>query len=245
MIRRYNFTDRIDLNKSDVSIKTYKRGDFLYFDASLSLEDYDLPSEAKVFIEPYYRNSYLRYDFGSVSSIKSPEDRSLEQLSVNSNILFRVKIVDLSGNDGLIIGHLKSLSPEKEGDDTENRIPLLHTEFKNLDEEPWRLVIDPFPTLEINNRIPDIQTKIAKDPLFNSLIIPAAFRNVLMELLKQDNSFDIDTEYWTGRWVIFIKEKLLVKDEPDLESDQDQLRWVNKVCNRFCSHNQFITTIYK
>lgn len=243
MIRRYNFTARIELKNSNVSIRTYRKDKQLFFDASINLQDYNLPENAKVFVEPYYRNSYLRFYFGTVNNLKPPKNRSLSGLNVNSNILFRVKIVDDSGIDGLIIGHLKSLIPENEGEESENRLPLLYTEFKNINEEPWRVIVNPFPTLEINNKIIDVESRLVNDPVFNSLIIPAAFRSILIELLKQDNPFDIDTEHWSGRWVIFIKEKLHISDEPSSESDQDQIRWINSVCNSFCSFNQFVSKI--
>ncbi len=245
MIRNYNYTNRVEINKSDVKIKTMKRGDSLSFVAGFNFDLYEFKNEAKVYVEPYYKNTYMRFDFGTVSEIKAPTNTDISQLSVNSNILFRIKVVEHSDSNSKIVGHIKELRPESEDESVNSKLPLLHTEFTNLDQVPWKITTDPFPTLELNNKIPEIQTKILKDEIYTGLIIPSAFRIVLNELVNDTDNFETDTDSWNSRWLIFTKNVLKVKWEPDFNDQQSMTKWVDEICNEFCNHHQFVSIISK
>ena len=70
MIRRFNYTDRLRIRRSDVRIVLRDENGKLEFDADLrALADYDLPPDSLVFIEAYRQTNWMRFPFGQLGAI--------------------------------------------------------------------------------------------------------------------------------------------------------------------------------
>ena len=66
MIRKFNYTGRKKIRRSDVRIDLLRDDDNRrYFNISLHLADLELPETARVYVEAYHRSGYQRYDFGT------------------------------------------------------------------------------------------------------------------------------------------------------------------------------------
>ena len=69
MLRKLNFTERAKIPRSHVRV-SLRRGDdgILVFDPQLSFDGVGVVATARVFIEAYYRTSFMRFDCGSVEA---------------------------------------------------------------------------------------------------------------------------------------------------------------------------------
>ena len=76
-VRTLNYTNRKRIRREDARIAIREENGVNFFDASLSLGDYGLPGEARVFVEAYRQTQYMRFDFGHVGAMRVPEARIL------------------------------------------------------------------------------------------------------------------------------------------------------------------------
>ena len=98
MIRKFNYTGRKKIRRSDVRIDLLRDDDNRrYFNISLHLADLELPETARVYVEAYHRSGYQRYDFGTAGRLRIPADRTLGGIAASVMPLFRVKVVDRTG----------------------------------------------------------------------------------------------------------------------------------------------------
>src|SRR5438045_8102501 len=104
MLRKLNFTERTKIARANVRV-TLRRDDdgTLVFDPRLSFEGLGVSPSARVFIEAYYRTSFMRFDCGSIEAFTPPGDRRLTDITGTSVVHFRVKVVDNQANDHRIV----------------------------------------------------------------------------------------------------------------------------------------------
>src|SRR5947199_3282306 len=104
MLRKLNFTERTKIPRANVRV-TLRRDDggTLVFDPRLSFEGVDVPPSAHVFIEAYYRTSFMRFSCGSVEAFAPPADRRLTDIGGTSLVRFRVKVVDDHATDPRLV----------------------------------------------------------------------------------------------------------------------------------------------
>jgi hypothetical protein len=113
VIRKINFTGRKKIKRTNVRVDILRDAEGRrLFKLHLELSDHRLPSNAHICAEAYHRTGYQRYDFGSLSNQKSPEDRRLRRFSDATLPLFRVKVVDRTSAHGRILAALDKIRPE-------------------------------------------------------------------------------------------------------------------------------------
>ena len=111
MIRKFNYTGRKRIARSRVSIEIVPgTNGSASFEASIDLTGVNLPKSANVFVEAYRRSFFKRFSFGTVSQIRSPQDRSLGDLDPKSFAMFRIKVVEPTGK-GRILGVADKIIP--------------------------------------------------------------------------------------------------------------------------------------
>lgn len=245
MIRRFNYTGRIKIprNKADISLFVERKG--RYFRAKINLDGLQLPENARVYIDANYKGVYQRFDFGTVSTIKEPENTLLSELPETELAYFDISVVDETGKVGLLLASAKGIAVST-GGTPNDRIPLLYVNPTDLGNQFWKLSFDSNnderPVLEINKNIPDVFEMARNDVKFISLVYPAAFRGVLLKLLEQDD-FDNETDTWVNDWLKFITLTLGIKNYPSLEMENgkitpEQEAWVDDCVNEYCKRLQ-------
>jgi hypothetical protein len=239
MKRRLNYTGRKKIKRENVSIGFIRQdGAVTAFAVSkLDLNDLELPPEAGVFVEAYYRTELKRFDFGTAGSIRNPSPCDLRGMAYPENLKFRILVVDPL--DGKILAHADGISPEEPAE----KKPILPVEFSDLENEIWRVKYEGSPVLMINSRIPGIQNIARQDPQFLIYVYPQVIREVLTHMVfveGVDSTAEPSTD-WHGDWLNFvgqlgvrIPETLLNKDDENF-SEEDALKWIDDSVSAFCN----------
>jgi hypothetical protein len=254
MKRRLNYTDRRKIKRENVSINFIRQnGAVVAFAVNkLDLNDLNLPHEARVYVEAYYRTELKRFDFGTAGNISHPSPCNLEGMAYPEHLKFRILVVDSS--NGKLLACADRIAPEEPaGEKT-----ILEADFsRDLDNEIWRVEYDGeegSPTLYINRKIPNIQNIAKQDAQFLIYVYPQVIREVLTYMVFVDG-VDSTTEPstdWHGDWIKFIRQlgvdfpETLNKNDENF-SEEDALRWINDSVSAFCNthSNKFQEYIHK
>lgn len=241
MLRKLNFTERVKIPRTSVRV-TLRRDETgtLVFDPQLSLENLDVVPSARVFIEAYYRTSFMRFDCGSVDAFAPPDDRRLTELDRTSLVRFRVKIVDNADDGHRIIAVADDLLVSEELPQSAGRVPLLPVNFSDiLGQQAWRIAFEASgPILELNNRIVSVKEVAKHDAVFFALVYPAAIRFVLTQILLVDvhDAHEEGDEWWNLwlRWAARFSSNTLPGDP------EEAAFWIDDVVAGFCNEQAAI-----
>ena len=240
-VRTLNYTGRKRIGREDarITIREEKSGNI--FDAGLSLTDYGLPGDARIFVDAYRLNQYMRFDFGKVGAMLIPDDRLLRAFDSTEGVLFRVKVVTSADPHGLLLAQADQIRPRKSTDEDENRISLLPVRPSwDLEDEIWVLEFDTQDTrILINATLGDWRT-IAREPFFIALVYPHALRSILMRILKDEEEWrdTEDMDDWRSRWLHFAVSLPGVSDPPGENEGACLDDWIDSVASAFCRrHN--------
>src|SRR5438477_4242186 len=141
MIRRFNYTGRKKIVRDDVAIILTSDGSVKGFEANLSAlgdSKYNLPKDARLFVEAYERTAYMRFDFGTTGTITPPprEARLLTEFEGSNGIRFRVKVVDCA-HDAQLLAEADGILPLTPEESEQNKLPLLPVRSEDLGQEVW------------------------------------------------------------------------------------------------------------
>jgi hypothetical protein len=237
MLRKLNFTDRIRIPRNAVRIALRRDEDgVLAFDPTLELDAIEAPAHARVLIEAWYRNSYMRFDCGTVAELSIPESRRLVDIDSDRMARFRLKIVDgnriLAVADDIVVGTEQVPRGRRE--------PLLPVNFRDLGDEVWRLEFEATgAVLELSNRVAGIEQMARGDGRFFSLVYPAAVRQVLTHILLVERYEPGDeTDEWWSLWLRWAEELAGV---PLPENEDERRNWIEEAARAFCARHQAVT----
>lgn len=247
MIRKFNYTGRRKLKRQRVNISVVDERPYRSFTASLDLKGLGLSDDAKVYIEPYYKSSFMRFPFGTVAIPQTPENTILTDIPSTSIIRFRVKVVDEATKLGRIIRIADRINP-KNFEESGDRMSILHIDWdKDLDQQIFRVTFpdNDYPRLEINKRIENAKELVKSDPVFRSLVFPVAVRQVAERIAITWETFDEEDDSWQSIWLKFIREVLHVNVEVEFDDDNNNddeiYYWVEEIVSAFCRKNKFRT----
>ena len=235
MRRRLNFTQRKRISQSDVSIRLIDEdAPPLSFEAQVSLDGYDLPPTANVFLEAYRRNSYMRFPWGTVSDTRRVVRRlTLTDIDSSDTVYFRVKVVGSADEDGLIIAQADRIRVNAADQS------ILPVSVTDLDEIVWRVSFDDDePFLLVNSRIEGILDLVRSDASFGALVYPAVLRDILERLCPEVTEGGDDQQHWVNTWETFAQS---LNAEPIPQSDgpgRDQ--WIDSTVNLFASSHRLL-----
>ncbi len=237
MIRRLNYTGRKLIPHDNILINVRKIDGKRAFNAELELEGLGFSGGSKIYIEPYYKSSFMRFDFGTIDDFSPPLITYLTEIPETEQILFRVKVVDVEGRNGKLLGLAERVSPKSEETETIGRTPLLPVDFsKDLGQQIYQVFFDEEGNrviLEINRRIENGQEFIRSNE-FKSLVLPSVVRLIAERIKNHD--YDPDSPRWEDLWLKFFYTKINIEEKPENDEYNDNLTddWIENLVNTFC-----------
>jgi hypothetical protein len=234
VIRKINFTGRKKIRRTHVRVDILRDAEGLrFFNLRLDLSDLNLPSNARIYAEAYHRTGYQRYDFGSLSGPKSPEDRRLRRFSDSIMPLFRVKVVDRTSAHGRILAALDRIRPESVDSVPAGSHALLFVEYDDLGNKIWQLDLDgDWPVLKLNQKVDEISLVASSDERFFALVYPEVFRRILTKIIVEDEHTDPDCDDdWPSLWLKLARRLPGMGDPPALKGEQET--WIDNATEAF------------
>jgi hypothetical protein len=245
LTRRLNYTQRQRVMHEDVVVSIHRPTPLglPVISASISLSEYDLPADARVFLEAYRQSAWQRFDFGSVGALVPPPDRSLLEFGDGDGVQFRVKVVEaLASSDGAsrILAQADGIKPKTDGP-RRSLLPL--DPDPNLFHEVWRLELDETdgPLVKVSTHLVRDRHAFARSPQFLSLVIPEILRKSLSWAIRDGRPSDEEWDTPRGRWVRFGCSLLSQSELPsEIDGDDEDLRdrWVESAVSSFSRTNR-------
>ncbi|HIC46463.1 MAG TPA: hypothetical protein EYM37_00715 [Methylophaga aminisulfidivorans] len=236
MLRTFNYTGRHKILQNEVSFEVLeeKGQSSPCFNVNFEINQRDMPKDAKLYVEAWYKETRQRFDFGTLGHIIPPTDRQLNQLDLTGTANFRVLVVDESSEHALILASGEGFRFDF---NDEEKSSLLSVRALPLDNLCWKLDFDDLdkPELIINNNIPNALEKMRSDPIFQALILPSAMSQILSKYLFSED-VDIDSDGF-NKWLGFSQN---FTDSSPIEMDiQEREKWLDDVIEQFAKRFEF------
>jgi hypothetical protein len=237
LVRKFNYTGRSRIPKERVKIVQFDSNGVKAFHANFDFSSLGLPGTARIFVEPYFKSSFMRFDFGTVDNVVPPPTTDLVEIPPTERMLYRVKIVDTSTKAGLILASAEELHPES-SDKATSRTSLLPIDFNDLGYQVWKLEFrDEGPVLSVNHapRIEQIR-EIVQSQWFITLVYPEVVRQIVHKILTDDES-SIDEPFgWVEQWLRYFREVLYCDIKSTQDPDEHE-RIAESIVDAFCKRN--------
>src|SRR5688572_21499164 len=125
-VRTLNYTRRQRLRHDDLRFSIYTTPLAEHaFKAELDITKYELPGDARVFVEAYRQTHWMRFDFGTVARLEPPSNKLLSIFDNTDGILFRVRVTASEGAHGLLVAEGDRIPFTAREEKQKKRIPLL------------------------------------------------------------------------------------------------------------------------
>lgn len=237
MIRNFNYTERIKIQRANAQVAMRAGEDAVpVFDAELKLANLGLPDHADVYVEAYFKSSYMRFHYGTVGDIYPPPDRRLTEID-SETASFRVKVVDQSGPSKILLAVADGLVPEEIEPGTGGRKSLLPVKFANLEDEIWQLQLEPTPMLLVNRNVEGIRELVKTSREFLGLVFPNVIRQILQHIAEEYDMTEQSHDWW-GLWIAFMTRYVPLPDGFDDKDDAMLNDWIERAVGTFCTrHN--------
>ncbi|MBP3127363.1 hypothetical protein [Thalassospira sp. ER-Se-21-Dark] len=248
--RRINSTGRKRIGQESISIEflDVQPGDPVAVKISISLKSGEFPSDANVVFEAYHRSTTMRFDCGTVGHLVIPDKIHLTDLDHSMSIQFRLKVVDPDVEPGRILGAASRLKAKDEGD-VDGRRSFFPIFYRDLRHDVWKVEIEQGsrPALIVNKRISGFTHKLSASPMMQAILLPAALRFVLLELVETSDDGEEDGEQsWKDDWLEYCRSELNVDDDPrELVGEDEKNDWIDDVLMKFCESYAFVQNVRK
>lgn len=248
MIRKFNYTDRKRVPKECIIIELEYGSRPASFNARINLSEVDLPLNAKIYIEPYFKAASMRFCFGTVGNIHAPEDRTLSRIPQPELAYFRFKVVDESESFGRILAAADRLMPLVDTADRANQTCIFPVNVTETGNELWRLDMDDRPILQLNRDVERIKELAGSDFLFALFIYPSLIKQVLTKILIVEKHDDPDSDHsdWRCQWLQFAIK--LIGERPPKPTQTEQREseaWIERVADKFSAKHRLIEKFKK
>lgn len=234
-VRRLNFTGRKRIRQLDAQIALHPGEDGVYrFHADLRLDGYDLPDDARVFVEAYRQTSWMRFRFGTVGDIRPRDEPRLTEFGSSEGVLFRVRVTSAHAPRGLLLAEADKIRPRRPDREEEERLPLLPARpDESLGSEIYRVDFDDYPMLLINSHVGDWHA-LTQDRTFQALTLPAVLREILTRILHIEGYVELDdTEDWRSQWLRYAAALPGVSEPPGAHEPDRFDDWIGEAVASF------------
>ena len=239
-VRTLNYTRRKRLRHDDLrfTIYTTPLAEYAY-KSELGLEKYELPADARVFVEAYRQTHWMRFDFGTVGRLAPPRDTILAIFDNTDGILFRVRVTATTGARGLLVAEADRIPFTTREEKPKKRVPLLPVVPEELGSEICRVSYEGSgPELLVNSSLGNWRG-VARDPVVIALVYPFVLREILYRLCFLEDDFDReDRGDWRSRWCRFAE--LLPGMDVFPEGRDDREDWIEKAVSAFSRRNAVV-----
>lgn len=245
MKRSFNSTGRKKIRQDHVKFRVIKDNAKtpIAFTADLSqLSELNLPETSRIYVEASIKHSSLRFDFGTTGAIAHPPECKLDELDRdNSNVSFRVMVVDETGRVGRLLAAGDGFTDESHIHEGDGRKPLLPAEELPLKQQIWDLQIDHSggPRLIVNSTVPGLLEQVRKQALLRGAIVPEAVRRVVRYMLEEAE----EDAPWFADWQLLLEKQLGLPplDDVDRADDSAINDYVDDAVKRFAEASMFAT----
>jgi len=246
--RRINSTGRKRIGREciDINMLETTPDEPLKAKIALNLDNAGFPDSATVAVEAYHRSSGMRFDCGTVSALSIPDVFVLSEVDRSGSVLFRLKVVDNDAEPGRLLGSAERLKPKSE-EDSDGRRSIFPILYRDLRQDVWKVEIEQGdrPVLIVNKRIPGFAHRLLESPMMQGLLLPAALRFVLKELVRPSETGEGDDEPgWKDEWLEYCRNELGATDDPrELPDESSKEDWIDDAVQRFCDNLSVIDRI--
>jgi hypothetical protein len=228
-MQTFNYTNRIKIKQHE-ALFSFKESDdnVPEFNALFKFDTKAYPPDSSIYVEVYHKETRQRFDYGKVSNITPPKDRKLDKIDLTGSVLFNVIIVDSSTKHGLLLASGRGFKANADGEE-ENKSSLLNVRSMPLGQLPWKLEfeIGCSPELYLSSNIPNAVDKLRVDPIFQSLILPAALKEILTFYFWDEDQESDEAKQWLTFATTFAD------NPPDSNDPSELLIWVDEVIMEF------------
>ena len=252
MSRPFFFTGRKQIRRSDAQIRLRRvTGHPLAFDAELRLRRYRLPSHASVVVEAYNQAYLQRFEFGSVSNVHPADNCVLTELAEGDRPLFRVKVVDMSAEVGLLLAAVESIRPREPDDSSQTMtlLPIVWLSNQEMGQQVWRVTFSDEqpdrPQLQLNGDVSGLrQAAQTRNPRFEAYVYPEALRTVLTRQLLDERALEEEYCSLSEEWAKYVAP--LNPENHDDPGDPPEIRlesrreWIESVIDAFCKRHRYL-----
>ncbi len=237
----FNYTGRTRIDRSRISVSVDKSRVPWRAHVSVDLTGLNLPSNARVYFEPYYGPIRERHPLGRASDVAESQSVSLEDLTSRPGVLFRIKVVDPAPG-GKLLAHADRVPLTAPV--SSQREEIIKTDVDDLNGSPWRIdFTNELPVLLIDTKIGH---EIFDDVKFRSLVFPAVLRQVLFHIEFIDPAAEDETEdglTWQGKWRLFV-EQIGAPPRPRAGAEPiSKHAWIDDCVNVFSRHFNLVDAI--
>ena len=228
--RRFHYTGRQRVLQTDITIRLSDETPPTFFVDKCSLDRYNLPPEAEVYIEAYRQMSHMRFHCGTVGELQLPDNPELGDFDSYEGIKFRIKVT-ASGTAQLLA--------EADGIADPGKDSLLPVKPSDLGHEIFQIDFSGEPLLLINDKLGSWK-ETTLHSVFISLAYPSVLRTILTRiLLVEEESVDMeDMTDWRSRCLLFGKRHSGVSDPPFSSQDLDAIQeWIEEAVSGFSKQN--------
>lgn len=237
-VQRINFTKRSKLTHDQANVAIHPDGDQqpATFEARLKLDN--LPptaADARVFVEAYHQTTRMRFDYGTVGAITEPpiENRRLSEFSDWKDVMFRVKVTDVTDTPGRLIAWAHRIKPK--GPDDQDEPDLVRFRDAELFGRLWDMEFDESGPVVVIERRHGAQN-VGRDDRFRAGAYPEIMRRALEHAFIDEQMPYPQEGHWSTTWVRdFVVAKLGKKASPALGADDPKAvrEWINEAVELF------------
>jgi hypothetical protein len=228
--RRLNYTGCIRIPRRLVSIDVADRDDRPpRFSVGWDLSEYSFPPNAVVVAEAQAHWTVMRFPLGTVGEPIAADTIDLSEFDTADGLLFRLKVIGIGAQAGLILGEADGIRPAVAQSKIEGQ-SFLAVLPADLGDVTWRLSLDGAePLLLINQRLGDWRSFTRRAEV-RALVIPEIYRQLLQEVIA--NPPDADS---TNSWQFALLETVSAGAGPKPSADSPEAvdMWVDAAVRNF------------